>query len=90
MHGTLDAADTTVTLPSPLYGIYKASTLKFTSISVRFVRPDSCIAHAAWQITGDARTSEPRTGMMTIVVNNESGRWYIAALQNTEIARTIK
>ena len=41
-------------------------------------------------MSGDARTPEPRTGMMTLVVNNESGRWYIAAVQNTEIARTVK
>ena len=90
MHGTIDRADSTVTFPPSLYGIYKSSTLRFTSIAVRILRPDTCIAHAAWQITGDARTPEPRTGMMTIVVNNETGRWYIVALQNTETPRAVK
>jgi uncharacterized protein (TIGR02246 family) len=90
LHGTVDTQDITATMPSRVYGIYKASILTFTSITMRFVRPDNSIVHAAWQITGDARTPEPRTGMMTIVVNNESGHWYIVALQNTETPRTVK
>ena len=91
MHGTIDAADTTdVTVPPRTHGMFKASTLTFTSIEVRFVRPDSGIAHAAWQMSGDARTPEPRTGLMTLVVLNESGHWHITAVHNTEINRTVR
>jgi len=28
--------------------------------------------------------------MMTIIVNNDAGHWYITALQNTEIPRIVK
>jgi len=88
MHGAIDAAE--VTMPPLLYGICKASTFKFTTITTRFLRPDTCVAHGAWQITGDTRTAEPRSGMMTIIVNNDAGHWYITALQNTEIPRIVK
>jgi len=91
MHGTIDASDITdVTVPFRTHGMFKASTLTFTSIEVRFARPDVGIAHAAWRMSGDVRTPEPRNGLMTIVVTNDSGRWQIAAVQNTEVARIVK
>jgi ketosteroid isomerase-like protein len=89
--GTIDASETMdVTLEPRLYGVFKDTTLTFTVHEVRFLRPEIGLARVAWQITGDARTPEPRTGRMMLVVVQEGDRWRIAAVQNTEIARTVR
>ena len=79
-----------ITMPPQSHGIFKATTLTFKSTELRFLRPDVGIARVAWQITGDARTPQPRNGLLMLVVTNNDGRWLIAAVQNTEIARTVK
>ena len=91
LHGTIDVTDTTgVTVPARAYGIFKVTTLSFTSREVRFVRPDLAIVHASWRMTDDARTPEPRTGLMTLVLTTQSGSWQIVAVHNIEIARTVR
>jgi hypothetical protein len=77
-------------LPADRYGIFKKSTYQFDRIGVRFIRPDVVIAHGAWTMFGDARTNEPRHGTMTFVVTQDRGCWFISAVQNTEINRTVK
>ena len=77
-------------MPPQSHNIFKATTLTFKSTELRFLRPDVGIARGAWQITGDARTPQPRNGLLMLVVTNNDGRWLIAAMQNTEIARTVK
>src|SRR6266705_888076 len=90
LHGTIDVNDTAgVTLLPRAHGIFKNSTLSFTSNEVRFARPDLAIVHATWSMTGDARTAEPRRGLMTLVVANNNGNWLIVAVHNVEIARTV-
>ena len=89
--GTIDGSDREdVTLPPQSYGIFKATTLTFKSTELRSLRPDVQIARVAWQITGDARTPQPRNGLLMIVITSSGGRSEIAAVQNTEIARPIK
>ena len=91
LHGTIDVTDTTgVTVPARAYGIFKVTTLSFTSTEVRFVRPDLAIVHASWRMTDDARTPEPRTGLMTLVLTTQGGSWQIVAVHNIEIARTVR
>src|SRR4030095_12362837 len=89
--GTIDAADRDgVTLPRQSHGIFKATTLTFKSTELRSLRPDVQIARVSWQITGDARTPQPRNGLLMLVITSSGGHSQIAAVQNTEIARPIK
>jgi hypothetical protein len=91
LHGTIDVSDTTdVTVPPRSHGIFKTSTLSFASTTMRAARPDLAIARASWRMTGDTRTPEPRAGVMMVVVANDGGGWQIVAVQNTEIARTVR
>ena len=89
MHATIPQDTSGVGLPARAYGLFKASTYRFDRIDVRFLGNDVAVAHGAWTMTGDARTSEPRQGMMTFVLKLDGGRWLIAAAQNTEIARRV-
>jgi uncharacterized protein (TIGR02246 family) len=72
------------------YGIFKNSTLKFDQIDVRFLRQEVAIAHANWELSGDARTQNPRRGVFMFVLDRQNAAWLIAAAQNTEINRAVK
>lgn len=89
LHGTVPEE----TFPSgnPVhYGMFKHSTMRFNPVDVRFLRKDIAIAHADWQLLGDARTTTPRRGVLLFVLTRQDGGWLIAAAQNTEINRTVK
>jgi ketosteroid isomerase-like protein len=91
LHGTVAVSDTSdVTVPPRSHGIFKTSTLTFNSTAMRVARPDVAIARASWQMTGDTRSPEPRSGVMMLVVVNQSDGWHILAVQNTEVARTVR
>jgi uncharacterized protein (TIGR02246 family) len=66
--------------------VFRDSRLTITDVTTRFIRPDVAIAHARWTMVG-ARTPagipEPREGIQTLVFTKQSGRWLIAAFQNT-------
>jgi ketosteroid isomerase-like protein len=87
-HGTIPAE--TQGEPLPYYGIFKTSTLRFSQIDVRFLRKDVSVAHASWELLGDARSPNPRHGLITFVLTRQDGAWLIAAAQNTEINRAVK
>jgi ketosteroid isomerase-like protein len=88
--GAVDSTDTAdVNLPPQAYGIFKGTTLALKPPTVRLLRPDVAIARANWQITGDSRTSQARSGFLMFVVVNNGPRWEIAAVQNTERNRPI-
>lgn len=72
------------------YGIFKSSTYQFDRIDVRLVAPDLAIAHGAWTMRGDARTAEPRRGMMTFTLTRDGDNWLYQAVQNTEINRPVR
>ena len=72
------------------HGIFKSSTLRITAIDIRFLRSDVAVAHASWELLGDTRTPNPRTGAFIFVVTRQNDHWLIASAQNTEIARTVK
>ena len=71
-------------------GIFKNSTLKFNQIDVRFLRKEVAIAHVNWELSGDARTQNPRRGVFMFVLDRQNAAWLIAAAQNTEIDRAVK
>jgi ketosteroid isomerase-like protein len=89
MHATIPQDASGVDVPPRAYGLFKTSIYRFDRIDVRLLRNDVAVAHGAWTMTGDARTSEPRQGMMTFVLRLDGDRWLIAAAQNTEIARRV-
>jgi uncharacterized protein (TIGR02246 family) len=66
--------------------VFKDSKLTITDVTTRFLKPDVAVTHARWTMTG-ARTpagmQEPREGIQTLVFTKQSGRWLIAAFQNT-------
>jgi uncharacterized protein (TIGR02246 family) len=66
--------------------VFRDSRLTITDVDTRFIRPDVAVAHARWTMVG-ARTPpgmpEPREGIQTLVFTKQSGRWLIAAIQNT-------
>jgi uncharacterized protein (TIGR02246 family) len=66
--------------------VFRDSRLTITEVDTRFIRPDVAVAHARWTMVG-ARTPagmpEPREGIQTLVFTKQSGRWLIAAFQNT-------
>lgn len=90
MHATIPQDSPGVDVPARSYAIFKASTYRFDRIDVRFIRPGVAVAHATWTMLADARTTEPRGGMMTFVVTRDRDHWLIAAAQNTEINRTVR
>jgi len=72
------------------YGIFKSSTYRFDRIDVRLLAPNLAVAHGAWTMQGDARTTEPRRGMMTFTLARDSDHWLNEAVQNTEINRPVR
>jgi hypothetical protein len=71
-------------------GIFKSSIYQFERIDVRIARPNLAIAHDAWTMRGDARTAEPRRGMMTFSLIRDGDSWLYEAVQNTEINRPVR
>jgi ketosteroid isomerase-like protein len=72
------------------YSIFKNSTMRFPQIEVRFLRDDIAVAHVNWELFGDARTKEPRRGVLVFVLSRHGDKWLIDVAQNTEIARKVK
>jgi uncharacterized protein (TIGR02246 family) len=70
-----------------LSGVFKQSSLKVLDTVVSFLRPDLAILHWTWVITGDGEenptTHEPRRGMITMIVEKQSGDWLVRVSQNT-------
>jgi uncharacterized protein (TIGR02246 family) len=61
---------------------FKSSHAEIKPESLRFLRPDVALLHASWTITGDPRSPQPRSYLMTMVVSKRNGRWFIFAAQN--------
>ncbi len=89
-HGTIPPSAMPKENPAH-YGIFKHSMMNFVHITdVHFLRNDVAVAHAAWELRGDARTPDPRRGVFIFVLARQNDGWLIAAAQNTEIDRTVK
>ncbi len=88
-HGAIPREAIPEALPAN-YGIFKSSTYHFDRVDVRLLGPDLAIAHGAWTMLGDTRTSEPRRGMMTFTLARDGDIWLYEAVQNTESNRTVR
>jgi ketosteroid isomerase-like protein len=88
LHGAIPREDVPEARPDA-HGIFRSSTYHFDRIDVRLLRPDLAIAHGAWTMQGDARTAEPRRGMMTFTLTRHGDDWLYDAVQNTEINRLV-
>jgi uncharacterized protein (TIGR02246 family) len=66
--------------------VFKESALTIKDVDVKFLSADLAVAHVRWTMTG-ARTPkgipEPQQGIQTQLLQKESGKWQIAAFQNT-------
>ena len=66
--------------------VFRDSVLTINQVDVRFLGPDVAVAHVRWSMTG-ARTPrgipEPREGIQTQLLQKQTGKWLIAAFQNT-------
>ncbi|MBA3240464.1 MAG: SgcJ/EcaC family oxidoreductase [Acidobacteria bacterium] len=64
--------------------IYKDSHNVGTVKSIRFLRPDVAIVHIEWNLEVRAGGEKGRA-MNSMVMTKDSGKWSIAAFQNTPI-----
>jgi uncharacterized protein (TIGR02246 family) len=66
--------------------VFRESTLTITGVDIRFLTPESAVAHVRWTMTG-ARTPSglpvPQQGIQTQLLQKGGGQWLIAAFQNT-------
>ncbi|MEY2499839.1 MAG: hypothetical protein QOI07_173 [Verrucomicrobiota bacterium] len=66
--------------------VFKESVLTIKDVDVKFLGVDLAVAHVRWTMTG-ARTPkgipEPQQGIQIQVLQKQSGKWQIAAFQNT-------
>lgn len=66
--------------------VFRDSTLTFTDVRVKFIRPDIAVAHASWKMTGmhmPPGMPPPDAGIQTLVLTKSAGQWRIAVFQNT-------
>lgn len=66
--------------------IFAHSTLTFTDVQVKFLKPDIAVAHARWSMTGEEMPPgmpRPDQGIQTLVMTKHAGKWLIAEFQNT-------
>ena len=68
-------------------GIFKNSVLTTEAVSVELLRPDLALVHVDWATRGDVnaegKSSQPRKGIFTWLVVEQSGAWKIRSAQNT-------
>jgi uncharacterized protein (TIGR02246 family) len=64
-------------------GVYKDSHQAFTSVAIRFIRPEVAVVHADAEITYNSG-KDRRTGLVTFVLTKQNDRWLIATVQNTQ------
>jgi ketosteroid isomerase-like protein len=89
-HGTIPIDTKGFEEAHTYHGIFKSSTLRFNQVDARFLQSDVAVAHASWELVGDARMSNPRHGLLSFVLVRQGGVWLIASAQNTEIQRVVK
>ncbi len=66
--------------------VFRESVLTIKEVSVRFLTPESAVAHVRWTMVG-ARTPTglpvPQQGIQTQCLQKHAGKWLIAVFQNT-------
>ena len=69
--------------------IFRNSTNRVLSHTVRFPNPATALVHINWEMTGGEGVpgwdvGAVRTGIMTLVLVEEDGQWLITAAHNTD------
>jgi len=68
---------------------FKTSVWQTDSVAVKYVKPDIAIMRIGWGISGDFENEttprQPRHGIFTWIVNKKNNRWFLIAVQNTNI-----
>jgi uncharacterized protein (TIGR02246 family) len=72
--------------------VFKTSTWKTDSVSIKYVKDDLAIMHIGWGISGDVdpdgKAREPRHGVFTWVVIKQKNQWLLLAVHNVNIRET--
>lgn len=66
--------------------VFHDSTLTFTDVQVKMLKPDVAVVHARWTMTGAKMPPgmpPPEAGIQTLVMTRHAHQWRIAAFQNT-------
>ncbi len=74
---------------APMFAtIFKNSHQSYTSIKIRFVRPDIAAVDVRWEMTGatDAQGNPrpPRKGLLDFVMAKNEGQWQITVMHNLD------
>jgi uncharacterized protein (TIGR02246 family) len=71
--------------------IYKDSSLAAVVNQIRFLRPDVALVHGVSTLTAKVNGEERKgSGMITLVMVKNNGKWEIASFQNTAIQSQAK
>jgi uncharacterized protein (TIGR02246 family) len=69
--------------------IFSRMVSRILHLSVRFPTDTTALVHVNWEMRGAVRlpgwnAPEPRTGVMTMLLVNQDGKWMARALHNTD------
>ena len=68
--------------------IFRDSTLTHNEVHIRFLTPQIAVVHVLWSLVGhknpDGTPGQPRKGIETQVLQQQAGKWLVAALHNTD------
>lgn len=68
-------------------GQFKESVWTNRAVSIQILKPGFALVHVTWSMRGDkdpdGTAREPRDGLFTWIVMEQSGNWLIRAAQNT-------
>jgi len=66
-------------------GVYKGATIKITTASIRFLKPDVALVNGSFEVSGlqglDGKELPVRKGLSTNVLMKQGDKWMIAALR---------
>jgi uncharacterized protein (TIGR02246 family) len=71
-----------------MHEVFSKSVLRFTRTQSRFLGSDSAVVHGIWKMTGhfdpQRRWGNERSGILSFVVQRQSGQWRVVASQETD------
>lgn len=67
--------------------LMRRSRLSITCNKIRFLKPDTAVAHGTWELVGqlgpDGEKLPPKQGVLSTVMTRLNDRWQIVVAQNT-------
>ncbi len=68
--------------------MFRESTLTNDEVHIRFLTSQMAVVHVRWSLVGqknpDGTPGKPRKGIMTLVMQEQAGKWLVAAFHNTD------